>query len=119
VEHTFHRDIARLFGEPFPRCLSPFGLAGGELHPKETNCATSTCCPYPFADVDQDGDVDQEDYGALQVCYTGTGGGILAGCQCLDSDGDDDIDGADLLSFKACVSGSNIPAIPPPAGCKP
>jgi len=33
VEHTFHRDKARLFGEPFPRCLSPFGLAGGELHP--------------------------------------------------------------------------------------
>jgi len=36
-----------------------------------TSCATTPCCPDPFADTDGDGDVDQADFAVLQNCYTG------------------------------------------------
>ena len=45
----------------------------GVWHGAGTTCETSVaCCPMPFADADHDGDVDQDDFGAFQVCYTGT-----------------------------------------------
>jgi len=58
-----------------------------------TECATTLCCHDPFADGDGDGDVDQADFGLWQVCYDG-GNGLIAGCECYDRDGDNDVDGA-------------------------
>ena len=71
-------------------------------------------CSDPFADADGDGDVDQEDFGSWQACFTGPDGGILAGCECFDRDndgaGDGDVDPDDLDAFEACASGPGIPA---------
>jgi len=70
-------------------------------------------CNFPWADDDDDGDVDQIDFGAFQLCYTGAEGGYDAEvCGCFDRDGDGNIDHGDLALFVACADGSgpNVPA---------
>lgn len=81
----------------------------------------ATQCHAPFADVDNDGDVDQADFAYFQACYTGADGGPIAPepsyCSCLNVDGpegtpDTDIDQADQILFDACASGPGVPADP-------
>jgi len=86
-----------------------------------------TECPVPFADADEDGDVDQDDYGAFQACFTGMGGGVPEGCECFDRPeegyprGDHDIDQDDWGAFEACATGPAVRFDPenPPPGCTP
>ena len=84
-----------------------------------TDCRNYPCCMCgkdPFADVDCDNDVDQDDFAAFQRCLTGEGGPILAGCEDFDRpepgwpDGDGDVDNNDYQAFEACASGPTIPA---------
>jgi hypothetical protein len=75
----------------------------------------STICHQPFADADFDGDVDQDDLGVFQLCYTGSTGTIPLEpeyCACLDIDGDDHIDDSDYALFEQCASGPEVPANP-------
>lgn len=65
-------------------------------------------CNLPFADMDNDEDVDQLDFSAFQLCYSGSGIAGIGSCLCLDRDGDDDIDADDLVEFLPCVSGPSI-----------
>jgi hypothetical protein len=65
------------------------------------------CCPTPFADGDFDGDVDQNDFGSVQVCYNGPGA-APAGCTCLNRDGDSDVDSTDVTAFMNCFTGPNV-----------
>lgn len=81
-----------------------------------TNCADPDCAadPYcahnnPFADMDGDGDVDMDDFGAVQACV-GTQLPFPAGCGFLDRNGDEAIDGTDLAAFTACASGASVKA---------
>ncbi len=75
-------------------------------------------CHDPFADADEDGDVDQDDFALFQLCYTGAGGpvpAVPAYCSCFDTEGaggmpDDDIDAGDLTNFEDCASGPTVPA---------
>jgi hypothetical protein len=80
-------------------------------------------CPVPFADVDEDGDVDQIDFGVFQVCYAGSGipHGTNPICGCLDVNLDQDIDVEDFEAFSACATGPSVPFDPenPPANCVP
>jgi PKD repeat protein len=66
-------------------------------------------------DFDGDDDVDQEDYGHLQECMSGTGF-IQNDPACLDAllDQDNDVDVTDVNIFRLCASGANNPADP---GC--
>lgn len=68
--------------------------------------------PLP-ADLDTDGDVDQEDFGRLQVCLSGNGV-VQTAPECdlgrLDNDGDVDRD--DVTLFLGCISGPSVPADP-------
>jgi uncharacterized protein (DUF362 family) len=59
-------------------------------------------------DLDDDGDVDQGDFGLLQACQTGNG--TLASGDCVEADftGDGYVDSADLSVFQACMSGAGI-----------
>ncbi len=78
-------------------------------------------CNPPYADEDADTDVDQDDFGAFQACFTADGVGVAgligAGyCACFDrepADGDGDIDGADLAAFEAYWTGPNVPFVAP------
>jgi hypothetical protein len=63
--------------------------------------------PWPFpphevpGDMDEDGDVDQDDADLFMYsCYTGPGGGVPDGCEPVDFDGDGDVDCDDWETFK-------------------
>ncbi len=82
-------------------------------------------CHVPRFDADDDGDVDQVDFGVWQSCFTGVddpdGWYDRQVCGCMNSDGDADIDPDDWGAFLACLSGPGIPAptdcdagLPPP-----
>ena len=91
----------------------------GRWQGQSTTCETLTCCPYPFADAEKDGDVDQDDFGLFQVCWTDLGGGVPTGCECFNRVDDNTIDINDFLEFAKCYTGANVPALPPPAPCNP
>ena len=72
-------------------------------------------CHEPFADADDDGDVDQEDLGFFQICYTGAFGTIPLEpeyCACFDVDEDGHVDGSDFDVFLQCSSGPEVLANP-------
>jgi len=58
-------------------------------------------------DLDLDGDVDQEDFGHLQACFSGSGQGFEAACADLDFDTDGDVDQDDFEVFRACLAGAD------------
>lgn len=62
-------------------------------------------------DFDCDGDVDQQDFGHLQACYTGPGFEQEEPA-CLDAllDIDEDVDVDDFAILQGCMSGAGIPA---------
>ncbi|HOW71958.1 MAG TPA: FlgD immunoglobulin-like domain containing protein [Phycisphaerae bacterium] len=75
------------------------------------------CCGHtPFADADDDGDVDQADFGVWQLCYTGPGDpGQQFNkdlCFCFDRNMDNAVDMNDFNAFEACYSGPSVPASP-------
>ena len=114
------------YGEP-----DPWGVAIVD----DVELFTFSVCNSPYADTDTDGDVDQDDFAVLQICYTGTGIGSVpeepAYCRCMDRPGwnsqfqepippDGDIDEGDIAAFESCASGPGVPAdhtcddLPPP-----
>ncbi|MHC4444798.1 MAG: hypothetical protein ACYTF1_01290 [Planctomycetota bacterium] len=60
-------------------------------------------------DFDFDKDVDQEDFGHFQECYSGDGALYPIGCQDADLDGDRDVDQDDFNIFLVCMGGPNNP----------
>ncbi|HSW47157.1 MAG TPA: hypothetical protein VLM89_16460 [Phycisphaerae bacterium] len=93
---------------------------GGKFQGNGTNCAGTVCCATPFADSDLDKDVDQVDFGAFQVCYTGSTTGVPSGCKCFDRNEDNKVDGADYTQFNNCYTGGNVPWNPSlTPGCSP
>jgi arylsulfatase A-like enzyme len=61
------------------------------------------------ADLDNDDDVDMEDFGRLQSCIAGDGVLVRVGCEDMDLDGDGDVDVADVGDFRGCLRGANVP----------
>jgi len=75
---------------------------------------TASGSPYGVADFDRDGDVDQDDFGHFQACFSGA---FVPQEEpsCLDarlSGDDDDVDAEDLAIFMACFSGPGVPENP-------
>ena len=69
--------------------------------------------PFAPGDFDQDGDVDQADYGRFQACLTGGGRPQLdPACLAARLDVDSDVDIEDFGIFQACFSGPGNPADP-------
>lgn len=67
------------------------------------------------ADFDGDGDVDQEDFGLFQACYSGSFTPLEAPrCEEMNLDGDIDVDSEDFALFLGCVAGS---AMSPGVNC--
>lgn len=69
------------------------------------------CPPVVRGDFDRDGDVDQEDFGHLQKCFSGSGEPQTAP-ECLDAflDADDDVDAGDVAVFLSCIGGASVQA---------
>ncbi|HQA45735.1 MAG TPA: hypothetical protein PK579_14390, partial [Phycisphaerae bacterium] len=72
-----------------------------------------------WADRDMDGDVDQEDFGLFQECFTGEAPGVAPGCECFDhvNPGSGVIDEFDLNAFEDCVTGPAVVGVNP--NCEP
>lgn len=70
--------------------------------------ATLTCRP---GDFDDDTDVDQEDFGALQTCLAAN---LITkpSCQSMDLDASGVVDNSDAAKFIACLSGAQVPSDP-------
>ncbi|MHC4445830.1 MAG: COG1470 family protein [Planctomycetota bacterium] len=69
-------------------------------------------CNRPFADADNDGDTDQDDFAKFQLCYSGNNVAHpdTPECRCFNQEGDDnDVDDTDFGEFQNCASGPNIP----------
>lgn len=102
-----------------------YGACDGSFAGIGVTCEAAACpCTvgnHIWADADRDGDIDHDDFGAFQLCYTGLLGGVPAGCVCFDRDGGSDIDDDDFTAFKNCVTGPNVPfdSLNPPPGCAP
>ena len=73
-------------------------------------CDSCDFCPDPFADTDDDGDVDQDDFSLFQACFTGTAGSATIECECFDTDNDGNVDEDDWGVFEDCASGPDVPA---------
>jgi len=64
-------------------------------------------------DFDGDADVDQEDFGHLQACLSGSGVTQTdPDCQDALMDDDGDVDQDDFGVFQGCLSGPKVPADP-------
>lgn len=77
---------------------------------------TPACfCHQPFADADEDGDVDLSDFGVWQTCFTGFNVGPVSPppsyCTCFDRLNDNDLDQEDLVAFLDCFSGPGVKAV--------
>ncbi len=71
--------------------------------------------PCPAGDSDGDGDIDQDDYGRFQRCFTGPGPGQPEpGCDFADLDHDGDVDEWDFDLFRRCSNGPTVPYV---TGC--
>jgi len=71
------------------------------------------CPPLAAADLDRDGDVDQEDFGAFQQCLSG----LLIpqenpACAMAKLDTDSDVDRFDMALFVNCLSGPDVAVTP-------
>jgi Tol biopolymer transport system component len=72
--------------------------------------------PIP-GDFNGDRDVDLEDFGHIQTCLTGSGGGpVASGCEDAILDYDTDVDTVDLDIFVNCLSGTDVQGDPACAG---
>ncbi len=80
--------------------------------------ADNNPCNDPVFDADNDNDVDQDDFGIFQRCYTGLNdpqqvfSTLPIECTCMDIDGDQDLDQVDLIALTSCFSGAAVPAAP-------
>lgn len=65
-------------------------------------------------DLDQDGDVDADDWDLFEACASGPGVNHVGGtiCDTADFDADGDIDQADFGVFQRCLSGAGVPTDP-------
>jgi len=88
-------------------CLAGNGTFAGS----GTTCAEVECCPDFWPDRDNDGDVDQTDFGYFQACYSGTVTLSGLGCSCYDRDDNDQVDGTDFTAFTNCFTGADVPFV--------
>ena len=66
-------------------------------------------------DFDADDDVDQEDFGRFQICFSGIGTFHEPGCEYADLDRDNDVDQEDFGTFQGCLLVPGLPIVP---GCE-
>jgi hypothetical protein len=58
-------------------------------------------------DSNFDYDVDQDDFGVFQLCFSGAGIPHPSGCDWADLDEDGDVDAGDFTLFQICMKGPN------------
>jgi hypothetical protein len=116
-------DQIRIFGPPAPldyifstTCpvsLSVTDSQGGSYTSAPLDVQVSPVTSLPSPDLDGDSDVDLDDFGQLQRCYTGPGVQQLdPDCAGTDLTGDGFVDEQDLARLQACATSAGVPAAP-------
>lgn len=82
-------------------------VAGNAYNSPQTLAVTMTIMTVG-PDLDGDGDVDQGDFGLLQVCYTQGGSMPQGSCLHADYDSNSLVNQADLAIFMSCLSGPGV-----------
>lgn|GEM_PF-2925290 len=92
----------------FGGSAAPDGLYSNHVYALDTRVGAAGPVP---GDIDRDGDVDVEDFAALQVCFNGSNlpRNPLPQCARADSDGDGDVDVGDFAAFQVCFNGAARP----------
>ena len=62
-------------------------------------------CPFALGDLDDDEDVDGDDFAAMLECLAGPDVSYVEGCACADLDSDCDVDIADFGVLQAAFTG--------------
>jgi len=99
---------------PTGQCIDETGPVcqslGGTFSGPATSCASTLCCPRPFADHDLDGDVDMTDFAVLQSCLSigASPPGVSPDCACFDRDGDQAVGATDVEAFILCATGPGV-----------
>ncbi len=110
---------ARFYNPRTGDFLSGFSVAGGGSRsmtkPDSSDWVLHLLVrPRMTGDLDDDGDVDQEDFGRFQRCYSGIGEPYTTACGPGDLNGDQDVDINDFEILLGCMRGPGEPA---DAGC--
>lgn len=120
--HSIHFGLTN--PPPFVGNRTTTNFAPGTLSPQtiyywrvdEVNSAgTTTGTVWRFqtgaapGDFDSDGDVDQEDFGHFQACFSGPAQPFTPGCGNADIDDDGDVDQTDFGLFESCMAGPDLP----------
>jgi hypothetical protein len=92
-----------------------FGTFAGQSRAYVLVQVVGTISPF---DLDRDGDVDFDDFGIFQTCYSGPS--VVADQDCLaaDFDDDQDVDQTDFGLLQRCYSGPDISSEPNCMGLK-
>lgn len=111
---TIHYDTAEL---PLASYTGTITIAGNADNAPQIVTVNLTVNPVRYlGDFDDDGDVDQSDFGHLQACLTGPGiAQNDAACANAKLDVDPDVDQDDVNRFQSCLSG---PGLLPPESCR-
>jgi len=80
-------------------------IAGGDFTTAGEHVSAYWAC-WGTVPGDYDGDVDLYDFAGFDLCLAGPGGGLGAGCGCLDFDSDNDVDLGDFADFEVVFTGS-------------
>ncbi len=84
-------------------------MLAGTPHASGTDCDSAARCSPLSIDHDLDGDVDSEDFGRLQTCFSGRQVPVsTAPCRCADLDRDGDVEQLDFTLFHQCLSGPGV-----------
>ncbi len=63
-------------------------------------------------DIDQDGDLDMDDFGAFQFCMNAVFPSAQKECGPANMDGDANVDADDFAAYVNCLSGAGLPIDP-------
>ncbi len=93
--------------------LLAYNVAGCPFWDGE-GCVPLAACPTPFADADEDHDVDSADFAAFQRCFnislTIPPTSLSEECRCFDRNSNKVVgDSVDLARFISCAGGPDVP----------
>ncbi|NLX14644.1 MAG: DUF4091 domain-containing protein [Phycisphaerales bacterium] len=103
---TSYTDLGAYFGAAYTYTVAAYDYDGNESVPSEPSEALAMI----IADFDYDGDVDLEDFGFLQRCYSA--GPVSGDCRRADINGDGFVNQADFALFALCLGGDSVPVEP-------
>ena len=96
---------------PFGEHQALISVSSGEAVNSPQTIAVRVTVETVGPDFNGDGDVDMQDFGHLQACYSGSGV-VQPDPDCSDAllDNDADVDHDDFAIFQRCLSGPAVPA---------